>query len=340
MKRINYLLVVITVLSFTVACNSVDFKKTKSGLVYKLFPGNGKDSLIRAGQIVKFNYKIKFNDSLMDRFNSYDKVPGYVKVQPQAPPGYDFIELLTMMKKGDSVVTVQMADSILKSHQQLMQLLPPGAKKGDRLTMYIKIENVFSVDSIAMIDLKKENERDRPRQMKEQQEEMAKQQKEQEKMNKEEEEKETKAIDDLEKSGTAAKQIKEVENYLSAKKIKAQKTGHGTYVSIQDPGTGAAAADGKWVNVKYTGKVLATDSTFQSNSYAFQLGLGKGGPIRGWQEGLLLFKQGGKGTLYIPGFLAYRDRPNSPFKPYAALKFDVEILQVSDQPIQNQQPAQ
>ena len=71
-------------------------------------------------------------------------------------------------------------------------------------------------------------------------------------------------------------------------------------------GTGPAAELGKYVNVKYTGKVLATDSVFQSNTYAFKLGTTV---IRGWTEGLQLFKQGGKGTLYIPGFLAYGSNP-------------------------------
>ena len=56
--------------------------------------------------------------------------------------------------------------------------------------------------------------------------------------------------------------------------------------------------------------------------------------IRGWNEGLVLFKKGGKGTLYIPGFLAYGADPNGPArKPFAPLIFDVEILEVSDKPI-------
>src|SRR5688572_11700694 len=98
MKRLNYVLVVIAALSLTVACNKITYKKTKSGLAYKIFPAKGKDSLIKNGQIVKFNYTIKFNDSLMDRFNSYGKMPGYVKVQEMPKPSYDFQELMTMLK--------------------------------------------------------------------------------------------------------------------------------------------------------------------------------------------------------------------------------------------------
>lgn len=328
MKKINYLVVVITILLFTVACKNVDFKKTRSGLVYKLFPGNGKDSLIKVGQVVKFNYKIQFNDSMMERFNSYGKMPGYVQVQPPPAPSYDFTELLPMMKKGDSVVTVLMVDSILKSHQQLMQILPPNAKKGDRLTMHIKVENVFSVDSLARADAAKEMERDRPRAMKEQEEELAKQESQQQESLKAEAEK-------YEKSGEAAKEIKEMEAFLAAKKITAQKTGHGTFVHIEQQGTGPAAEVGKYVKVKYTGKIAETDSTFESNVYP--LHLGKTAVIIGWTEGLQLFKQGGKGTIYIPGFLAYGASGGPGRKPFTALKFDVEILEVSDKPIEQQQ---
>src|SRR4030095_8961240 len=133
-----------------------------------------------------------------------------------------------------------------------------------------------------------------------------------------------KEIEDSEKSGEAAKELKEMESWLAANKIKAQKTGKGTYVVIQEQGTGPAAELGKYVNVKYTGKILAKDSVFQSNSYAFKLGTTV---IHGWTEGLQLFKQGGKGTLYIPGFLAYGSNPGPAGKPFAPLIFDVAILQ-------------
>jgi FKBP-type peptidyl-prolyl cis-trans isomerase FkpA len=157
------------------------------------------------------------------------------------------------------------------------------------------------------------------------------------KMQKEQEEQRVKEEEELEKSGEIAKELKEMESWLASKNIKAQKTGKGTYVYIQEQGTGPAAENNKYVNVKYSGKILETDSVFQSNSYAFQLG--KGAAIRGWDEGLLLFKKGGKGTLFVPGFLAYGKNPpqGSPFKPFESLKFDIELLDVSDTPIQQQQ---
>jgi FKBP-type peptidyl-prolyl cis-trans isomerase FkpA len=324
MKKVNYLILVIAALTLTVACNKISYRKTKSGLVYKIFPSGSNDSLLKDGQIVKFNYSMKFNDSLL--YTSYGKLPAYQRVQPMEKPPYNLLEILTLMKKGDSAVTVQMVDTLMKRGEQL----PPNAKKGDRITTTVRIINVFPSDSIAMKDYNIEAEKDRPRQMKEQEEQMAK-------MQKERKEQQAKEEIELQKSGEIAKELQAMETYLAGKKINAQKTGKGTYVYIQQQGTGPIADSGKYVNVKYTGKHLDTDSTFQSNSYAFQLGVG--GVIQGWDEGLKLFKQGGKGTLYVPGFLSYGKNPptGSPFKPFEPLKFDIELLEVSDKPIAQRQ---
>src|SRR6476620_1008401 len=117
MKRVHYLIFVIAALSCMTACKNVNFKKTKSGLLYKILPGNGKDS-IKTGSIVKFNYIIKFNDSVM--YDSYDKMPGYLRVAQLDAPTYDFQEIIGMMKKGDSAITVQMADTLLKKPSQVL----------------------------------------------------------------------------------------------------------------------------------------------------------------------------------------------------------------------------
>jgi FKBP-type peptidyl-prolyl cis-trans isomerase len=276
--------------------------------------------LIRAGSVVKFNYVVKFNDSIM--FDSHGKLPGFIRVMTLDRPSYDFQEIITDMKKGDSAVTVQMADTLLKAQSQL---LPPNAKKGDRVTFAFRVTEVFLTDSVARADYNKEVEKDRPRAMKEQEEQMAK-------IQKEREDQMDKQIANWEKSGEVAKEINEMEAYLSSKKINAQKTGKGTFVRIDQQGTGPAAEVGKYVKVKYTGMLLPADSVFESNVYVLRLG--KDAVIRGWTEGLQLFKQGGKGCLYIPGFLAYADGGGGPTsKPFAPLKFDVEILEVSDHPI-------
>lgn len=322
MKKVNYLMWMIVALTALNACNKLTYQKTKSGLVYKIFPSNSKDSLIHIGQVVKFLLTTKFNDSVI--YSNFGKLPAYAKIVPLEPPPYNLLEILPLMKNGDSATTIQMIDSLMMRKEPI----PPYAKKGDRLVISFRITGVFASDSVGKIDYDAEVEKDRPRAMKEQEEQMAK-------MEKERKEQEIKDEMELEKSGEKDRELKEIETYLAAKKIKAQKTGKGTYVYIQEQGKGPAAESGKYVRVKYTGKFFDTDSVFQSNTYAFQLG--KGLVISGWDEGLQLFKQGGKGTLFIPGFLCYGKNPppNSPFKPFQPLKFDVEMLNVSDSVLQN-----
>ncbi|HEX7904988.1 MAG TPA: FKBP-type peptidyl-prolyl cis-trans isomerase [Chitinophagaceae bacterium] len=327
MKKVNQLLFFIAALLFIASCNKVEYSKTKSGLLYKIYPGGGKDSLIKPGTVAKFNVIVKMNDSVM--YTSYGKAPAFLQIRAlEGPLPYNLLEILPLMRKGDSAITVELVDTLLKRGDQQ---LSPTAKKGDRRTTIVKIIDVFANDSLAMADYNIEMEKDRPRMMKEQEEQMAK-------MAKEREAAQVKEDVELEKSGEIAKELKEVEAYLTKKNIAAKKIGKGTYVFVQQEGTGAKAEAGKYVSVKYSGRILRTDSVFEAGTIPpFQLG--KGGVIRGWEEGLQSFKQGGKGTLFIPGFLAYGKNPGPGSQPFEALIFDVEMLNVSDtMPAQPAQP--
>lgn len=321
MKTIQNLCVFICLAMIAASCNSIDYKKTSSGLIYKIYPGKGKDSLLQPGHVAKFHLVRKLNDSVL--YSSYGKMPAYMAMPKNMPAEHSPIEVLPLMRKGDSAVTVEIVDTLIN---RKANGLPPFAKPGDRIHTTLKIIEVFTVDSIARADYAMEMERDRPRQMKEQEEQM-------EKMRKLQEEQQAQEDEELRKSGEIDRALNEIKEYLAKRNIQAEMTGKGTFVQIHEQGSGAKAENGKFLQVKYTGKVLATDSTFESNQYMFQLG--KGAAIRGWDEGLLLFREGGKGTLYIPGFLAYgrNQDQRAPFKPFEALKFDVELLKVSDEPI-------
>ncbi len=310
-----------------VACNSVSYKKTANGLLYKIFPGNSKDSLIKVGETVKFNVVIKFNDSVLQ--TTYGKMPGFMPVQaPNPQNGLDPFSIFTLLKKGDSAVVVILADSLLdKPGVQL----PPGAKKGDRFIFSMRINEVFTSDSLAQADYAKEQALDAPRQQKEMEEQRAK-------MVKEQQEEQKKQDAELEKSGKKVELDAAVKSVLDAKKIAVTKTALGTYVRIDNPGSGDAVENGKIATVKYNGKFFANDSSFQASTVDFTIG--ENGLIRGMEDGLLQFKKGGKGTIYIPGHLAYGANPpqGSPFKPFDALMFDVEVIDVKAKPATPEQP--
>ena len=195
--------------------------------------------------------------------------------------------------------------------------IPPGAKKGDRMIISFKVLDVFTNDSAIQKDYSAEMEKDRPRQEKDMQQQMASQRKQMKEMRAQQEE-------ESRKSGEVDRELKNMESYLASKKITAQQTGKGTFVVIKQQGTGIAVNDQDTVTVKYTGRILANDSVFQASTYTFPLG--EGAVIEGWDEGIKLFKVGGKWTIYIPGFLAYGANARPPFKAFEALIFDVEVL--------------
>lgn len=102
-------------------------------------------------------------------------------------------------------------------------------------------------------------------------------------------------------------------------------------------GTGKEAGAGSAVSVNYTGwlfKPLATkqrgrqfDSSVGRGPLEFTLGAGR--VIKGWDQGLMGMKVGGKRTLIIPSEMAYGKRgAGGMIPPDAALIFDVELLDV------------
>lgn len=305
------------------ACKNADYKTSPNGMKYVIYDGGAKDST-KQGNVLKMNMRARLAGSkdtvVMD---TYGKMPFFTSIQSPNPgqPLYDPSEVFGQLKKGDSMVAIIYIDSAIKKGIVQEAMLPAFLKKGDKIVYTYKVLDVFTADSLARADYDKEMKKDEPRREKEQKEMMEKAKKEQEAAQKGEEEA-------LEKSGEKAKQIQEVKTFLAGRKIDAKQTSLGTFVHTENPGNGAQVADGKYITVKYDGKRVSNDSTFDANQFTAKLG--EQSLIRGFEDGLKQFKQGGKGTIYIPGYLAYGKDGGGKFGPYEALYFKVEIVGVSD----------
>jgi FKBP-type peptidyl-prolyl cis-trans isomerase len=106
------------------------------------------------------------------------------------------------------------------------------------------------------------------------------------------------------------------------------KTPSGLYYRDLSQGAGATLAVGQTVGMRYVGS-FANGTVFDSNpapKAAFSFKLGSGQVIKGWDEGLVGMKVGGRRQLVIPATLGYGPNDYGPIPGNSVLVFTVEAL--------------
>ncbi len=101
------------------------------------------------------------------------------------------------------------------------------------------------------------------------------------------------------------------------------------YVDVAE-GDGPSPQQGQTIEVHYTG-TLENGTKFDSSvdrGQPYEFAIGTGVVIKGWDEGLMTMKVGGKRKLIVPPNLGYgaQGRPGIP--PNATLLFDVELVSI------------
>ncbi|RWU20782.1 peptidylprolyl isomerase [Pseudomonas alkylphenolica] len=95
-------------------------------------------------------------------------------------------------------------------------------------------------------------------------------------------------------------------------------------------GEGKEAVRGALITTQYTGWL--EDGTKFDSSYdrgkPFQCVIGTGRVIKGWDQGLMGMKVGGKRKLVVPSHLAYGERSMGAITPHSNLTFEIELLEV------------
>jgi len=293
MKKIPLFALVSMILLAAGSCTSQEYKKTKSGILYKII-SDKKNPVVKKGEFLKVHFVQKVRDSVL--YSSEGGMPVYIQVD-SARPIYSPTEIFPLLRKGDSAVVVELADTLQK---RFGGQLPPFIHKKDKLTISFKVLDIFAT----MEDKSADN--------------------------------------DKELTAEKQREISAVESYLAKNNIKAEKTEKGTYVVIQSLGDGPSVDSGKQVSVRYTGKLLPSGKEFESNMKGpgdpLKFVVGSGQIIQGWDDGLRKFRKGGKGTLYVPAYLAYNQQPGPGHKPFEDLIFEVEIADVTDAPKTPAQP--
>jgi FKBP-type peptidyl-prolyl cis-trans isomerase FkpA len=288
--------------AISLASCGVNYDKTASGLVYKVFPGKGGDSL-KAGHYIKYNVQFY----LTDRTGKTDSLlsettgmPNYFQVDTSARVKYSFMEIMPKLRAGDSAVVLLSVDS-LKSKRAINPNDSLVFVNGSNIQCRLKIVQSFKEEKDVMADYEKETKAEEARQVK--------------------------AVEDY-MTGKGLKGIK-------------TKNGAYVILDNPGDVT-LKADSGKLASVKYRGYLMSDSSkVFDTNmdsskghTEPYDVPVGRRGVIQGWDESLPYFGKGATGKIIVPAFLGYGPQGNPPVIPANAnLIFDIQIVDVKDAPV-------
>ncbi|MCB2409896.1 FKBP-type peptidyl-prolyl cis-trans isomerase [Hymenobacter lucidus] len=134
-----------------------------------------------------------------------------------------------------------------------------------------------------------------------------------------------------------------IQDYFTRKGITSsnyQRTESGLYILTLKEGTGNKIVAGNKVQVKYIGKYVkqAREDVVFDKSYGnrtlcecTEVIVGQNSVIKGWEEALLLMKQGDEKRIFIPSYLAYGQYGNATIGGDEPLQFEMNISKVSYQ---------
>lgn len=286
MRILQSLCLALIATTFFTSC-SEQFQKTKSGLIYKIIPGKKKGPQVKAGAVIKFHVLVTQGDSVT--YNSFGKIPGFAMVDSTSR-SYDITEVFPMLHVGDSAVVVQSVDSLTKLQGGSM---PKGLKKGDKITIKMRVLEMFTDIPTAQMNLNKEMDLQKQR--------------------------------DIDEVGAylTSKKISAVKTPAGAY-VEMIKPGtgplpdSGKQLSIYYTGT----------NLKGDKFDSNVDSSF-GHTDLFKIVVGAMGSIQGFEEGMKTVAKGGKAKIYIPSMLGYGMQGAPPrIKPYEHLIFEVELIDI------------
>jgi FKBP-type peptidyl-prolyl cis-trans isomerase len=274
------------------SCNQ--YEKAPSGMPYKITHGSGNEKLLQQGQFVKLNveYKLKSKDTTLS--TTFGVIPVYFPIDTASLGKYTFTEVIMKCRKGDKIDFSLSVDTLVS--MKVLQLNDVFKTK-DIILGRAEIIDVFNDVKLVDVDYKKEQDKEK------------------------------------------AREISIIAAYLAKNKITAVQSPEGVFVVTKEAGDAANRIDSsKVASVYYKGYTLkgeVFDTNIKPNdptTKPYDVKVGSGAVIPGWDIGLKYFGKGGKGVLYIPAMLAYGPQANGVIKAYDNLAFDIEIQNVTPAP--------
>jgi FKBP-type peptidyl-prolyl cis-trans isomerase FkpA len=262
---------------------------------YKIIPGK-EGRQIKYGDIVRYRNVKYYDDSVLT--SPYDAIPQIVFID-SARADWSYIQILQHAKENDSIVTRVSVDSLTK----LNQPLPSFAKAGKYVGFRIKIMSI--IDDRVTADVM----------MSDQVKQKAK-------------------IDSLLEEKQNLTNNKTIDSFLKSKNISAGKTALGTYVAIEEEGKGEKIRSGDSVSIIFTATTLngklfsSTYDTAAKVQRPFNFKVDDVSMLKGVNDGIKYFSNGGKGKLFIPSALAFGMKGSAYVYPNECVVFNIERVTV------------
>lgn len=270
---------------------NLPFAEAESGLLYHIST-EGSGAQAQAGDYVRVHYTGSFLDGkVFDTSRERGEPIVFRLGQGQVIPGWD--KGIALLKAGGTG-NLYIAPELAYGEQGAGDAIPPNS------SLQFEVELVEIMDEEAYKTWEAEENERRRKMIEEYVEQQMK------------------------------KELGGIADYAQANNLQLQMTDSGLFYQLEDAGEGEKAETGKQVTVHYTGMLLngeVFDSSHQRNEpITFELGAGR--VIQGWDEGITLFRVGGKGKLVIPSPLGYGPREMGPIPAESTLVFDIELVSV------------
>jgi FKBP-type peptidyl-prolyl cis-trans isomerase FkpA len=303
MKKLQISLIILAVLSLMVSCKKGGSAgKTPSGYSYTVHK-SGSGSIPKEGDYVSADMYVRKDTTLLYSSNMRGRSELFIIEDikdVKDPVTKMLLEGVRLLKKGDSATFVMNLDT--------MKTKPAGFEGGKEARITFSVKDVMNEDGFVKTLQPQEKEM-------------------------------FLAMKPIRARAKAVTDSTEriAKDYAAGKTpANTQTTASGLKYAIFKEGTGAMPKKGQMVSVHYYGALkdgISFDQSFQRGQ-PISFPIGQGQVIPGWDEGLMLFKEGSTGALIIPANLAYGDKvdPNGPIPPNAELIFYVDLIKVADAP--------
>lgn len=295
----NYLILMVVAVMCMVACQNAEDAKTASGYKYEMHK-DASGPVANPGDYVSFHVQMRNQDSIVFKSRDGSQVPQMQIPEPptetaQARRVSPLTEALALMSVGDSLTLYYPIDTLPQK--------PKNFENADFVIYDMVMTKIMNAD-----EFKAEQDKLRA-------------------------EMEAKRVEVQAREAEVAAATSQLAKDYKAGKVadQLQTTESGLKYIVHEEGTGKQAEAGKQVVVHYYGTL--TNGEMFDNSFSrgtpFPFPLGAGRVIRGWDEGIALFKEGTKATLFIPSEMGYGEAGSPPKIPGGSeLVFYVEVEEV------------